>query len=167
MRGATVTIDDLFISNKVSTHAPHARCDYKRRAYPSSFISFYSRTPCEVRLGAYWYSYAITPVSTHAPHARCDLLLFSYILFSSVSTHAPHARCDITTTEDYLEHVSFYSRTPCEVWQQNLLKHSWSQRFYSRTPCEVRQLVLITCIVLEKFLLTHPMRGATLFCHLL
>ena len=56
---------------------------------------------------------------------------------------------------------NFYSRTPCEVRLPILKRLALRMNFYSRTPCEVRRKMLTHLKNHSKFLLTHPMRGAT------
>ena len=73
MRGATSQQCAFFFLNRISTHAPHARCDTVNNGTIETSVT----------------------ISTHAPHARCDKKPFrgSYET-SGISTHAPHARCD-------------------------------------------------------------------------
>ena len=60
-----------------------------------------------------------------------------------------------------LKYYHFYSHTPCGV-QLLILKYlKLYPDFYSHTPCGVQQYYLGFLAVLNPFLLTHPLRGAT------
>ena len=149
------------MTQPVSTHAPHARCDqyipngltYSMRFYSRTScevrpiadhiiddgMSFYSRTSCEVRR-----RYRIQSKQKCSFYSRtsCEvrLIFLSVIIGSSVvSTHAPHARCDEDGTEDGGE--------------TEVSTHAPHAR------CDIKLLR----IKLDRlwFLLTHLMRGAT------
>ena len=139
MRGATCRPAHLICENEVSTHAPHARCDDRLTTLHNSWISFYSRTPCEVR----------------------HLFLPTIFLYSAVSTHAPHARCDNDAMVQLWYTKGFYSRTPCEVRQQPYTSDRAKRGFLLTHPMRgaTRWYMMIACHI--TFLLTHPMRGAT------
>ncbi len=94
MRGATPrwcpTPGD---SPGVSTHAPHARGDPRRRPGRGCHTSFNPRPSCEGRPRSGRLQAVGDGVSTHAPHARGDEMaihMSSRVVL--VSTHAPHAR---------------------------------------------------------------------------
>ena len=189
MRGATSLW--LFISRhyEVSTHAPHARSDYKTS-----------------------YASAISNVSTHAPHARSDAMSWacalhfwfqltllmrgatgrvqprslclsfnsrssceerpipssSIIGFHQVSTHAPHARSDAFLDEGV--HVKLlFQLTLLMRGATSFLKkwHKYGTRFNSRSSCEERPIVHPDTVYDLWFQLTLLMRGATfIFNHL-
>ena len=79
---------------QISTHAPHARCDF-----------------VEISLRSLYR------ISTHAPHARCDKLLNRYMLETVISTHAPHARCDEhTSTANCYQDISTHApHAMCDI----------------------------------------------------
>ena len=79
----------------ISTHAPLARCDGRRKSWNG-----------------------LREISTHAPLARCDWTRLWKILRKVISTHAPLARCDLTRCI-YIPSGHFNSRTSCEVRPKN------------------------------------------------
>ena len=169
----------------VSTHAPLTRCDQYDLYMEIQSFSFYSRTSYEVRQcwsaypvlfrwfllthllrgatcldvsqGATW-SFLLTHllrgatakkldidpvpyVSTHAPLTRCDQGIYGDFTEMPVSTHAPLTRCD----------------------QESMQTRYFRRCFYSRTSYEVRHQEGHHRKSNESFLLTHLLRGATLF----
>ena len=78
-----------------------------------------------------------------------------------ISTHAPLARCDIVNEWFRDQNLNFYSRTSCEVRLTLAIFIDMHLNFYSRTSCEVRRLPLNARNVMNTFLLTHLLRGAT------
>ena len=79
-------------------------------------------------------------ISTHTPHAGRDRTRHLFLLSNNISTHTPHAGRD---------------RVFCII--KLLLKH-----FYSHAPCGARQCIARQHFLVIEFLLTRPMRGATL-----
>ena len=141
MRGVTHWIGKVGACMVISTHTPHARCDILL-TLRSGFGLISTHTPharCDMTVLKRWLSKLI---STHTPHARCDLIMTKCFSHSIISTHTPHARCDGIGRTDRAERQNFYSHTSCEVW----LYHS---RDFERQ--------------FDKFLLTHLMRGVTVF----
>ena len=138
MRGATL---DMFLNGglqKISTHAPHARCN--------TVTDNHGREP---------------PISTHAPHARCNIMILPPRLRKSISTHAPHARCNWRQRKVKAVSPHFYSRTSCEVQPSDGLKWLGRQLFLLTHLMRGATLVMIWCLIWHLFLLTHLMRGAT------
>ena len=116
LRGATQPILPGAEANKISTHAPLARCDVSTAGRESPIPYFNSRTSCEVRPESDSEP-SCTGISTHAPLARCDFLYFS----------APVTR------------THFNSRTSCEVRPYRFYRRKLRFHFNSRTSCEVRR----------------------------
>ena len=145
--------------------------------------NFNPRTPCGVRLAAYYYAIVDDDISIHAPHAGCD---HKQVLCTSdrvISIHAPHAGCD-TATQDYMPLLAdfnprtpcgvrrfaqsirpqtehFNPRTPCGVRPSTAQRRRRPSHFNPRTPCGVRQEGTVVDAELLSFQSTHPMRGAT------
>ena len=163
MRGATCTIDGIYGSQTISTHAPHARCNVNTALKLTAQSYFYSRTSCEVQHeclnGATRTENFYSRTSCEVQHNRknevvqCPLFLLTHLMRGAtsqstissispcISTHAPHARCNTSVADCALCCNNFYSRTSCEVQP---FRHS---PFFGGTL----------------FLLTHLMRGATRF----
>ena len=93
--------------------------------------------------------------------------IMCFIMQSFISTHAPHARCDMIFSMSSPFSFHFYSRTSCEVRPPTALIRLSKLDFYSRTSCEVRLNLFPTWLRAYRFLLTHLMRGATLYYSLL
>ncbi len=169
---------------RISTHAPLARCD--RVGIPSANTdkNFNSRTSCEVRPG--WTKFPAELVDFNS-RTSCevrrglDKARDPRIL---ISTHAPLARCDGVRQIYNIGRKNFNSRTSCEVRLHTMKKWSLKKpisthaplarcdhygsgrlagykNFNSRTSCEVRLHVSDFCAG-AAFQLTHLLRGATL-----
>ena len=78
-------------------------------------------------------------ISTHTPHARRDKELFNSFTVINISTHTPRAG-----RNDKEE------RRTC-----------FGLDFYSHAPCGARRALTNLQKILDEFLLTRPMRGAT------
>ena len=147
---------------KVSIHAPRAGCDFATRRLPSSegeiqfthpvrgatamprpnssgFISFNSRTPCGVRLGAHYCATVHQRFNSRTPCGVRPVAGGKRMDGVFVSIHAPRAGCDSTTL------------TTCSL----------PSSFNSRTPCGVRPLSFVYSMCVRAFQFTHPVRGAT------
>ena len=161
MRGATADPLPPQSIPIISTHTPHARCDFFK-----------------------FFNVFISDISTHTPHARCDNLFslsdicwnifllthlmrgatYGFIYFSiilCISTHTPHARCDLSTAILTGFPENFYSHTSCEVRLYAGKFDTSTRNFYSHTSCEVRLYTIPIPWIFYIFLLTHLMRGAT------
>ena len=183
MRGATIIYKTFRFLKTISTHTPHAGRDREdcppapvfryfyshapcgarpRPRVPLSFLlNFYSHAPCGARperlflhpatsiflltrpmRGAtescqYVAKYVV--ISTHTPHAGRDALRLLLRHCLRISTHTPHAGRDGWIQED----------------MNNI------NNFYSHAPCGARLLRLLKRLLMLRFLLTRPMRGAT------
>ena len=139
MRGATFICIYYTTYLFISTHTPHARCDFYLHILYHILVHFYSHTSCEVRLSGLETPTTAINISTHTPHARCDTAAFFPIHDKSdISTHTPHARCDPLILSPF----------PVIIF---LLTHLMR----GATFCISH--IFSVC----KFLLTHLMRGAT------
>ncbi len=79
---------------KISTHAPLARCDVQLAQFVhiAQFISTHAPLArCDI---AQVRHNCVSKISTHAPLARCDSARNLKCSRSAISTHAPLARCD-------------------------------------------------------------------------
>ena len=168
---------------EISTHTPHAGRDVGTDFGGEVFKNFYSHAPCGARqistnpslVKSHFYSHApcgarrlfcrisssttrflltrpmrgATPppryfdkcmdISTHTPHAGRDLVISLSVSAKTISTHTPHAGRD--------RQLLVYGYTP--------------KNFYSHAPCGARPSGITFTIVMDQFLLTRPMRGAT------
>ena len=104
-------------------------------------MNFYSHTSCEVWLHSKWFSWN-----------NDSLFLLTHLLRGVtrfcpnqrayyISTHTPLARCDDLQPNKFYKFGDFYSHTSCEVW------HKFRFHFFQ----------------INKFLLTHLLRGVTAF----
>ena len=120
MRGATWAVDGCILWQRISTHTPHARCDFcrslslslwcisthtpharcdlPRKRFTIHRKNFYSHTSCEVRP----LSSCARPPTTRNfySHTSCEVRPSDYAYIACrniISTHTPHARCDGST----------------------------------------------------------------------
>ena len=98
LRGATSGDRAEILQQRISTHAPLARCDSKIPAIAPA-----------------------TAISTHAPLARCDVPCACGCGTMIISTHAPLARCDTSIWTTGCGASNFNSRTSCEVRRKRRL----------------------------------------------
>ena len=114
LRGVTKRTMKKRWRERISTHTPLARCDYKYgKIYCTATIS--THTPlarCDRTDSKTQMEYLI---STHTPLARCDKTDYKYIIKYLISTHTPLARCDKEYRAEMIELCNFYSHTSCEV----------------------------------------------------
>ena len=141
LRGATIDLWDVLKKEHISTHTPLAGCNGNAAHDNNMKMHFYSHTPCGVQ--PLW----------HQTACQCRRFLLTHPLrgatynpelrrkIKNISTHTPLAGCNITSVEQITESSDFYSHTPCGV---QLHRHSQSHS----------QI---------QFLLTHPLRGATIW----
>ena len=117
MRGVTMLLFYVKMSNSISTHTPHARRDVlifgncpilsifqlTRLMRGVTFqIFFFSTEKPKFQLtrlmrGVTWLLILVAVlvvISTHTPHARRDRFLKYACMQGSISTHTPHARRD-------------------------------------------------------------------------
>ena len=80
-------------------------------------------------------------ISTHTPHTRCDSATLPFGYNKEISTHTPHTRCDVSALA--VINVPSY--------------------FYSHTSYEVRRMGGRNQDMGYIFLLTHLIRGATVY----
>ena len=74
MRGATRLFSSSNAFNFISTHTPHAGCDFLISFSKYVWENFYSHTPCGVRqISKMFKRIQAHLISTHTPHAGCDL----------------------------------------------------------------------------------------------
>ena len=78
-------------------------------------------------------------ISTHTPLAGCNVNLVKLKEDENISTHTPLAGCN----------------------NYAIVVGNGAYDFYSHTPCGVQQLQDKIMNSKKKFLLTHPLRGAT------
>ena len=129
------------------------RCDY-----------FYSHAPCGARQPGVVGTEALWKISTHTPHAGRDVSFssFSAMDLSNFYSHAPcGARPKVTAYhQQYATH--FYSHAPCGArLPLQAQAHLRLADFYSHAPCGARPGGTLNAVRRVSFLLTRPMRGAT------
>ena len=79
---------------KISTHAPLARCDHLLALQHKRYLQISTHAPL-ARCDRSRRKQACCPeISTHAPLARCDTPDHIGFAYEIISTHAPLARCD-------------------------------------------------------------------------
>ncbi len=140
MRGATLGIKTT-LQERVNFYS-HAPCGARQVVISADFIpdDFYSHAPCGAR------RLSTLVVSTNnlflltRPMRGATLTLVKRNEDFAISTHTPHAGRDFQSSITTLTSVYFYSHAPCGA------------RPY--TFCHKRDITI--------FLLTRPMRGATL-----
>ena len=94
MRGATRSAAWLCRTATISTHAPHARRDWKPTASRHAQMSFLLTRLMRGATTDVEASAKQAQISTHAPHARRDPSADFITSYCFISTHAPHARRD-------------------------------------------------------------------------
>ena len=101
-------------------------------------------------------------ISTHTPHAGRDLVAIPPTSSHEISTHTPHAGRD--TSIDYMHwHLFISTHTPHAGRDDNILPRiEIALHFYSHAPCGARRVVESFFLIILIFLLTRPMRGATM-----
>ena len=146
----------------ISTHAPHARRDRRKKLALGMSIHFYSRASCEARRFRSLTSRMTSKISTHAPHARRDdnegrwkyieedfysrascearlNLKFCEEILCNISTHAPHARRDFIRNAYIINSVRFLLTRLMRGATYNAYCLLISDKhFYSRASCEAR-----------------------------
>ena len=123
----------------ISTHTPLARRD--------------PQTSSE--LAAYF-------ISTHTPLARRDKKMFEEFRSRMISTHTPLARRDVSRIY-VIPKVIISTHTPLARRDIDRISiRSIRNDFYSHAPCGARHSDLPGCSDRNRFLLTRPMRGATI-----
>ena len=138
LRGATYTLTSSAEDHAISTHTPLARRDRK--------------DDDDAQEG---------DISTHTPLARRDLsLMCTSPLCSNFYSHAP---CGARLS--FPLHTScpsdFYSHAPCGARHSNGMNMLEIANFYSHAPCGARPMYVLEPDFRYQFLLTRPMRGAT------
>ena len=123
----------------ISIHAPHARCDKRRKQHGRSLVNFNPRTSCEVRPLDINNSLLVSKFqSTHLMRGA-TLANLPVRRFPAISIHAPHARCDDMTANVTTRKWDFNPRTSCEVRPNCLYRVIHLTNFNPRTSCEVRR----------------------------
>ncbi len=147
-------------------------------------VDFYSHTPCGVQPSPFLISDHIIPISTHTPLAGCnrhrrgrnragDRFLLTHPLRGAttflknwgkryrISTHTPLAGCNLWRGILH-HHACISTHTPLAGCNEKLIiTQTDGTDFYSHTPCGVQQPKLRNSLPFRRFLLTHPLRGAT------
>ena len=103
-------------------------------------------------------------ISTHTPLAGCNRCQgLGFILEKNFYSHTP---CGVQHVPVMLiiMILNFYSHTPCGVQRCSFSNKYHIEYFYSHTPCGVQHNVKNYIHIIRKFLLTHPLRGATTGC---
>ena len=183
MQGAALSGLASSISDRISTHAPHAR-----RGFYASTLFIWGSIFLLTRLmqGAARHFRgikAITGISTHAPHARrgvCDDLgeCRNINFYSRASCKARRtggeyrsrrskhfysrasckARPSRIVSRNYLFY--FYSRASCKARRYKNEREVNFMNFYSRASCKARLLLFTVLVFMIRFLLTRLMQGA-------
>ena len=129
----------LVSQNRISTHAPLARCDPRGNSvceHGQKFQLTHLLRGATTEISA---PILDNSISTHAPLARCDVSTQSDRTRRTISTHAPLARCDRSACIPPLPSSNFNSRTSCEVRPDRRTGNRQEiADFNSRTSCEVR-----------------------------
>ena len=132
--------------------------------YISLYIYFYSRAPCGTRqlisnreTGCFLYFYSRAPCGTRLSKEK------RLRNEQKISTHAPHAGRDGFTVTSQWHPSDFYSRAPCGTRLISSTSANSEPNFYSRAPCGTRHDQVAASKYGHEFLLTRPMRDATMF----
>ncbi len=149
-----------FASQFLLTHPLRGATELQEK-YNTDIQNFYSHTPCGVQPD-FGFDISEDKISTHTPLAGCNLtsgqigalhwhfyshtpcgvqhiMASNCLPVQAISTHTPLAGCNARTRAPAIAIANFYSHTPCGVQPM--------RSTYIRFHC--------------KFLLTHPLRGAT------
>ena len=166
-REARPEIENIEIIGYISTHAPLARRDRKRKSPRNFYLHFYSRASREARHDNSSIIGDHDVISTHAPLARRDWNLADDYADLPISTHAPLARRDPAQAQEVqaLEY-HFYSRASREARRKAIAAQvKASLHFYSRASREARLGRRRSRQPARAFLLTRLSRGATYSTH--
>ena len=98
---------------------------------------------------------------TH-PLRGATSILIETCFVSDISTHTPLAGCNPVHIPPPPNIFYFYSHTPCGVQRRAAYAAKKPKNFYSHTPCGVQLRLFHFETRLLQFLLTHPLRGATI-----
>ena len=170
----------------ISTHTPLARRDIWEDITNAAELDFYSHAPCGARhyTNFFWH---IICISTHTPHAGRDLNVSNKTVWAwDFYSHAPcgarrsSASADCISFQFLLTRpmrgatssasfgVSFFqisTHTPhAGRDNENTYTPLAYGNFYSHAPCGARLCTGISTLSAAAFLLTRPMRGATITC---
>ena len=99
--GATAEVLCLYVSIRISIHAPRVRCDSGR----SSRLSLHD-------------------ISIHAPRVRCDFAATTNDSIFLISIHAPRVRCDCSIGQSATRSLKFQSTHL--VWGATLTPKQWA-----------------------------------------
>ena len=96
------------------------------------------------------------------PMRGATLLCLVWMCLTKISTHTPHAGRDVVSKKVANRASDFYSHAPCGARRKDIPRSRKPKHFYSHAPCGARQRVEVLRQQSQVFLLTRPMRGATL-----
>ena len=149
-------------SAAISTHTPHAGRDSSSSIFPSARMEFLltrpmrGATPWRVCSADRWHFYS------HAPcGARRRLHSIRFRLLKFLLTR-PMRGATESVLGVFLLRPHFYSHAPCGARHAQDVKMVLSKYFYSHAPCGARHSHPGRHRRAVEFLLTRPMRGATL-----
>ncbi len=125
---------------KISTHAPHAECDFSRWRRITGWVGFQL---------------------TH-PTRSATLLKTGHTQQIQISTHAPHAECDGGNNTRTPNLQDFNSRTPRGVRPLLVASFFPVLLFQLTHPTRSATKTAVLQNGKRKFQLTHPTRSATL-----
>ncbi len=100
-------------------------------------------------------------ISTHTPLAGCNTICFTFPTVGSISTHTPLVGCNHIVRIMHPNLFNFYSHTPCGVQLFPSKSLYSSNKFLLTHPLWGATEKIINYGMFLKFLLTHPLRGAT------
>ena len=170
----------------ISTHTPHAGRDRLAFATQALLENFYSHAPCGARRELVanlrlHYAFLLTRPMRGATRGTLTACRQDGV----ISTHTPHAGRDVCIQHQSCAQSNFYSHAPCGARPRSpsaicissvisthtphagrdlLLPEARCSGiyFYSHAPCGARRKSLVRLPGDRKFLLTRPMRGATI-----
>ena len=98
----------------ISIHAPHAGCDYDYHVAAKNYDLFQSTHPMRGATPDTGRIHQGIRISIHAPHEGCDGVAVFQLCQNAarISIHAPHARCDDNSSKRPALITDFNPRTP-------------------------------------------------------
>ena len=130
----------------------------------SQSYKFYSHASCEARHTGKLLGNVDFIISTHPPLARRDI--WEDITNAAELDFYSHAPCGARHYTNFFWHIICIStHTPHAGRDLNVSnKTVWAWDFYSHAPCGARRSSASADCISFQFLLTRPMRGATITC---
>ena len=163
--GRDNNIRNNMVALEISTHTPHAGRDNNLMMENTRQAHFYSHAPCGARQYFDDGEYPSGAFLLTRPMRGATKELFDSFTVIDISTHTPHAGRDDEQKRAHAEtNRNFYSHAPCGARRTVSKKDTKHQVFLLTRPMRGATVMPMYSIPGLPFLLTRPMRGATDLC---